>query len=628
MFLCKFRSNLNAVTALLPGCELCGKIARLLPVMRNQSRNLTVILVLSLLTSLLIPLAPLPLKLLVDVVFATEPAAVSTVPVDWTGRFAENKGAIVWLAGVGSILLFVVSSGLGAATTWMWSRVGQQMTYHMAQITFDKVGRLNPFYQTRYATGDLISRTTFDNYSVFAVAQSLLIGPPTALATIIFTAVIAWQLDQLLTVVCVVAIPLVAAIARFFGNLLRSRSRTEREAKSKLLSFVHQTLTTIPVVQAFDKRFQNKHEFVRISEQAVVQARRNVMTGGLYTLLNGFTLTFAAALVLLIGGWKVLEGQLSIGSLLVFLTYSQSMQRVTESLGNNYAALKGAEAGLDRIGEILDTAPLVSERPDATELANESGSRGLPVEFEDVNFSYEGDSVVLDAINLKVMAGETVALVGSSGSGKSTMASLLLRFYDPHQGRILVDGKDARDFTLSSLRAAISVVMQEPFLMPMSVAENIAFGRPDASRAEIIEAARLSNAHEFISQLPDGYDTELGERGTSLSGGQRQRIAIARALLKDAPVLLMDEPTSALDVNTESLLLEALERLWSGRTTLIIAHRLSTIRNADRIAVLDKGRLVETGSHEQLMAVRGRYYQLWHTSLAVPGSKAENVDVV
>jgi len=619
---------MNTVTRPLSSCELCKKIIRLFPVMRNQARYLFAIIGLSLLTSLLVPLAPLPLKLLVDGVFATHQATDSSVLIDWANRFADSPGAIIWLAGAGSILLFLVSSGLGAATTWLWSRVGQQMTYHMAQLTFDKVNRLNPFYQTRHTTGDLISRTTSDNYSVFVVVQSILIGPPAAVATMIFTALIAWQMDQLLTIVCVVAIPAVVLIARFFGNLLRLRSRIERESKSNLLAFIHQTLTSIPVVQAFDKRNQNNLDFEQISEQAVMHARRNVLAGGIYTLLNGFTLTFAAAVVLLIGGWKVLNGQLSIGSLLVFLTYSQSMQQVTESLSNSYATLKGAEAGLDRIGEILDTGPLVSEHPNAIELAYESGDRGLAVEFKDVGFAYENDQAVLDGIDLKIRAGETVALVGSSGSGKSTMASLLLRFYDPHQGKITVDGKDAREYTLSSLRRAISVVMQEPFLMPMSVSENIAFGRPEANRADIVKAARLANADEFISQLPDGYDTELGERGTTLSGGQRQRIAIARALLKDAPILLLDEPTSALDVKSEGLLLEAIQRLRSGRTTLIIAHRLSTIRDADRIAVLEQGQLIETGTHEQLMVARGRYHQLWNINLALPDARSEDIDVV
>jgi len=628
MLLCHFQLNVNAVIRLLSGCELCGKIARLLPVMQKQSKSLAIIFGLSVLTALLVPLAPLPLKLLVDVVFTTEQATVSNTLVDWVHRFAESKVAIIWLAGTGSILLFLASAGLGAGSTWMWSRVGQQMTYHMAQITFDKVGRLNPFYQSRFATGDLISRTTFDNYSVFVVTQSLLIGPPTALATMIFTAVIAWQLDHLLTIVCVVAIPAVALIARLFGDLLRSRSRSERDSRSNLLSFVHQSLTSIPIVQAFDKRVENKREFERIADLAVVQTRRNVLAGGLYTLLNGFTLTFAAALVLLIGGWKVLDGQLSIGSLLVFLAYSQSMQQVTESLCNSYAALKGAEAGLDRIGEVLDTAPSVSERIDAIELVAQSGTQGLSIEFDDIGFSYDSGAIVLDGIDLTVKAGETVALVGSSGSGKSTLASLLLRFYDPHQGRILVDGIDARDYTLVSLRAAISVVMQEPFLLPMSVSENIAFARPEASHTEIVEAARLANADDFISQLADGYDTEIGEHGASLSGGQRQRIAIARALLKDSPILLMDEPTSALDVKTENQLLEALETLRKGRTTLIIAHRLSTIRDADRIAVLDNGLLVETGSHEQLMAACGHYHQLWHTSLAETAADLEEFDAV
>jgi ATP-binding cassette subfamily B protein/subfamily B ATP-binding cassette protein MsbA len=240
------------------------------------------------------------------------------------------------------------------------------------------------------------------------------------------------------------------------------------------------------------------------------------------------------------------------------------------------------------------------------------------VVLEDVTFGYRPGEPVLHGVSLMAEPGETVALVGSSGAGKTTLASLLIRFFDPWSGRVLVDGHDVRDVQLASLRGQVAIVLQEPFLFPMSVADNIAYGRPEASREEIVAAATAANAHDFVSALPDGYDTVVGERGATLSGGERQRVAVARALLKDAPILILDEPTSSLDSDSEALLLEALERLMAGRTTFIIAHRLSTVRNADRVVVLEQGRVVETGRHRQLLARKGRYAHLHRLQTSTP----------
>jgi ATP-binding cassette subfamily B protein/subfamily B ATP-binding cassette protein MsbA len=296
-----------------------------------------------------------------------------------------------------------------------------------------------------------------------------------------------------------------------------------------------------------------------------------------------------------------------LGTFLVFLVYFRSIQGAMQGLLGTYRGLRGAEANLDRVFDILDTEDGVRDAPHAMPVPRRP--RGH-VRFVGVTFGYEPDRPVLREVSLEARSGETLALVGPSGAGKSTLVSLIPRLFDPWHGQVLLDDVDLRTLQLRSLRAHVALVLQDPFLLPLSVADNIAYGRPGANQADIVHAAQAANADEFIRRLPHGYDTVIGERGATLSGGEKQRLAIARALLKDAPVLILDEPTSALDAQTEALLLEALERLAQDRTTFVIAHRLSTIRRADRIAVLDHGQLLEIGTHQALLDARGAYQRL------------------
>jgi ATP-binding cassette subfamily B protein/subfamily B ATP-binding cassette protein MsbA len=279
-----------------------------------------------------------------------------------------------------------------------------------------------------------------------------------------------------------------------------------------------------------------------------------------------------------------------------------------KSFAKTYIALQSAGAGIDRVSEILEQEPEVRDRPGAITLPGRSHGH---VRLEGVTFGYDADRPVLRDVSLEARPGQTVAVVGPTGAGKSTLVSLVARFFDPWSGRVTLDGRDLRDIRLADVRAQVSLVLQEPFLFPLSVAENIAYGRPDATREQIVAAARAANADEFIDRLPEGYDTVIGHRGATLSGGQRQRLSIARALLRDAPVLILDEPTSALDAETERLILQALRRLMDGRTTFIIAHRFSTVRRADKIVVLDGGEVVETATHDELLARGGLYARLY-----------------
>jgi ATP-binding cassette subfamily B protein/subfamily B ATP-binding cassette protein MsbA len=427
---------------------------------------------------------------------------------------------------------------------------------------------------------------------------------------------ILWRLDPALTLASLVVVPVMMLVLRHYARPMTEWSTRQQDADSRTYACVEQTLSAIPVVQAFCREdAADRMLAARLSDShAVALSATRVQLR--FKVLIATVLAAGTAAILWIGAHQVLLMNLSVGEVLVFLTYLAALYAPLESLTYTSNTVANTTGSARRVREILEATPDVLERPNAARVARLRGE----VNFEHVTYGYEPDRPVLHDVTFMAHPGQTIALAGASGAGKTTLLSVVPRFFDVWTGRVTVDGMDVRDLCLPDLRRNIAVVLQEPLLFPMSIADNIAYGRPDAPQEHIEQAARDANAHEFIMRLPAGYDTLVGERGATLSGGERQRVSIARALLADAPILLLDEPTSALDPQAEYLVVQALRRLMQSRTTFLIAHRLSTIRHADCILVLHAGRIVETGSHEELLLADGIYARFCQLQFGEPAN--------
>lgn len=514
-----------------------------------------------------------------------------------------------WLLGgvAGAALLAWL---LGWAKTYVLAWVSERISADLRNATYEHLHKLSVNYFGGKRTGDLIARVSSDTDRICFFLSVHLLDFASDVLMIAMTSAVLVSIDWPLALATLFPLPVIGYLVHRVRNRLRRGFALGRQAWAEMTSVLADTIPGIRVVKAFAQERREVQRFRRANDR-ILQANDRVNTvwsfyGPLITLLTDLGLL----IIWMVGIWRVLHGQVTVGVLTAFVAYIGRFYTRLDSMSRMVAAVQRAAASAQRLFAILDEAPSVAEPAQPVRLNRVAGE----IELRDVGFRY-GDREILRGLNLDIRPGEMIGLVGPSGSGKTTLANLVCRFYDVSEGAILVDGVDIRSYSLAEYRRNIGIVLQEPFLFYGTIAENIAYGRPDASREEIVAAARAARAHEFILRLPDGYDSLVGERGQSLSGGERQRISIARALLIDPRILILDEATSAVDTETEREIQLALENLVRGRTTIAIAHRLSTLRQASRLVVLDRGQIQEVGDHDELLAFSGLYSRLYHAQL-------------
>jgi len=561
-------------------------------------------------------LQPWPLKIVIDNVVQSKETH------GWILQFVHafagtDKLAIVKFACIAVLVIAALDAVCTYAEKYLTTSVGQWVTYDLRRTLYAHIHRLSLAFHDNERTGDLISRVTKDVDDIQSFITSGLLSSFINVLTLVGMVSVMFYLNWQFTLIALSIAPVLFFIVYTYTRRIKKASRDVRKKESEVFSVVEEALSSIRVVKAFAREEYEQNRLEEASLQEVETTLRARSLKAKLTPLVGLIVAVGTCLVLWFGARLILAGSLSAGSLVLFIMYLNKMYKPMQELSKMTDTYSKAAVGYERIQEILQTHKEVLDLPRAQNAPRLKGK----IEFEHVSFSYNPQEPVLKDVSLVIEPGQVAALVGPTGVGKTTIVSLISRFYDPAEGVVKIDGTDIRRFRQKSLRQQISFVLQETLLFHGPIWQNIAYGKPEATRHEIVRAAELANATEFIEKMSDGFDTIVGERGVTLSGGQRQRIAIARAIIRNTPILILDEPTSGLDSASEKLVFEALDRLIEGKTAIVIAHRLSTIRRADVIFVVNEGEIVESGKHEQLLKNGGLYAKLH--SIQVRGEKAE-----
>lgn len=545
---------------------------------------------------------PWPLKIVLDNVLKTKPGHgwLNDLLFCVTGN---DKIVILKFAALAVLILAALGAAFTYAEKCVSTKISQSVAHDLRQILYCHIQHLSLDYHDHKQTGDLISRVTSDIDAIQSFIASGLLGVLINCLALSGMIAVMFCLNWQFTLVALSVAPLLFVVVFYYTRHIRKASREVRRKEGEMVSVVQEVLSSMRVVKAFGREEYEQRRFEQRGLESIEIAQRVRNLKGTLAPIVDMIMAVGTCCVLLFGGQMALQGALSAGSLILFVWYLGRMYKPMRELSKTADSYAKAVVGYERIREVLDTDRQVKDLPGARPAPNFRGE----IEFGNVTFGYQPNCPVLKRVSLMVEPGQAAALVGPTGAGKTTIVNLIPRFYDPDAGTVKIDGIDVKHFRQQSLRQQISFVLQDTVLFHGPVWYNIAYGKPNADRCEILRAARLANAHEFIKQMPQGYDTVIGERGMTLSGGQRQRIAIARALIRNTPILILDEISSGLDTASEKVVFEALDRLIKGRTSIVIAHRLSTIRSADVIFVVNDGEVVERGTHSELLK-KGRLY--------------------
>jgi ATP-binding cassette subfamily B protein/subfamily B ATP-binding cassette protein MsbA len=548
-------------------------------------------------------LAPWPMKILVDSVLGNESLPG---PIRFVDLWAADKSALLVVVVATGFVIALISGALDVLTTYLNTKLEIAMMLDFRSDLFQQAQRLSMAFHDQRRSGMVIYIINSMTGSATSLVMTILpLGKNVLMLVGMFW--ISFRLNAVLALLSLSVVPFLYYSVGYYTTHIRQRLMAVKGMEGETLSIIHEAMSMLRVIVAFGREDYEHARFREQGQRALDARVRITVRQTVFSLAVNATTALGTAIVLGYGASLVLGNRLTVGELLIVVAYIGSVYKPLEAISGTIGGLQDQLVNLALALDLLDKQPDIVDTPDAVTIGR---ARGF-VQFQGVGFNYHGRVDTLADISFDAVPGQAIAIVGATGAGKSTLVSLLPRFYDPITGRIVLDGVDIQSLTLRSLRDQISLVLQEPLLFSSSVIDNIRYGRLDASVADIVDAATAANAHEFIMNLPHGYETTIGERGAQLSGGERQRIAIARAFLKDAPILILDEPTSSIDSKTEAVILDSLERLMSGRTTFVVAHRLSTLRAVDLILVLDRGRIVERGTHDELLARRGLYRQLY-----------------